>query len=240
MKYLLKNDIENAKYGRVLLNENKIYTKGFINANGYEYVDLGLPSGTLWAKCNVGAATPAGHSLYFQWGDTQGYYYDQIGNIAGKKKFSSDWSDYKFKNGDIDASPDYGMTKYNATDGKLVLDLEDDAAHVNMGGSWRMPTEEDFIELINNTDNEWIYFAEYNNEGRKFTSKTDSSKYIIFFPDVCRSDGGTGNNDCFILSATRDESVNHAANLIYTPEMGVYTSASDRYYGAPVRGIIKR
>lgn len=47
MKYLLKNDIENAKYGRVLLNENKIYTKGFINANGYEYVDLGLPSGTL-------------------------------------------------------------------------------------------------------------------------------------------------------------------------------------------------
>lgn len=50
-----------------------------INNNGYEYVDLGLPSGTLWATCNVGASKPSDYGLYFQWGDTIGYPKDQIG-----------------------------------------------------------------------------------------------------------------------------------------------------------------
>ena len=99
--------------------------------NGHDYVDLGLPSGTLWATMNVGASEPSGAGLYFQWGDTSGYTANQVGTGDGEKKFSSDFSDYKFG-----FYPNY--SKY-ATEG-AKLELEDDAAHVNMGGDWHMPT----------------------------------------------------------------------------------------------------
>lgn len=55
--------------------------------NGHEYVDLGLPSGTLWATCNVGAESENDVGLYFQWGDTQGYTADQVGSGEGQKEF---------------------------------------------------------------------------------------------------------------------------------------------------------
>ena len=71
-------------------------TENTANNNGYDYVDLGLPSGTLWATMNVGASKPSDYGQYFQWGDTQGYTADQIGTSEGKKEFASDWSDYKW------------------------------------------------------------------------------------------------------------------------------------------------
>ena len=112
----------------------------------YNFIDLGLPSGLLWADRNIGAASPEDIGLYFQWGDVQGYTAEQVGNGEGLKYL--DWNDYKFS---IDGSS-LNLSKYNETDGKIVLDLEDDAVHVLMGGNWRMPTQEDFHELINNTD----------------------------------------------------------------------------------------
>lgn len=99
----------------------------------YEYVDLGLPSGTLWAKMNAGAESETDTGLYFAWGETQGYTAEQVGV---DKQFS--WSDYKF-NPSGDGST---FTKYNLTDNKVVLDAEDDAAAVNMGGEWHMPTKD--------------------------------------------------------------------------------------------------
>ena len=102
-----------------------------INNNGYDYVDLELPSGTLWATCNIGASKPSEYGLYFQWGDTVGYSPDQIGFGEGKKVFSFD--DYKWSpSGDGDT-----FTKYTNTGD--TLELEDDAAHVHMGGDWHMP-----------------------------------------------------------------------------------------------------
>ena len=56
-----------------------------VNNNGYDYVDLELPSGTIWATCNVGATKPSEPGLYFQWGDTQGYTAAQVGSASGKK-----------------------------------------------------------------------------------------------------------------------------------------------------------
>lgn len=109
-------------------------------------VDLGLPSGVLWVDRNIGAATPEEAGLYFQWGDTQGYTAEQVGNGEELKVFS--WADYKFS---IDGSS-INFSKYNASDSKAVLDPEDDAAHVNMGGNWRMPTYEEYKELCLNTD----------------------------------------------------------------------------------------
>ena len=117
----------------------------------YEYVDLGLPSGILWAKCNIGADTETDAGSYFQWGDTQGYTADQVGV---DKIF--DWAHYKFGTRD-------NLTKYNSTDGLTTLQLADDAAHANMGEDWRMPTKEEYQELIDNTPSEWV--DNYNTTG---------------------------------------------------------------------------
>ena len=153
--------------------ENKNFNNEKINNNGYGYVDLDLPSGTLWATCNVGATKSVDYGLYFQWGDTVGYTADQVGTGDGKKKFASDWSDYKWNpSGDGET-----FTKY-ANPGD-TLDFEDDAAHVNMGGSWHMPTPDQINELFANTTSEWVKRDGVN--GRLFTSKKDGSK-SIFIP----------------------------------------------------------
>lgn len=137
-----------------------INNKGLI----HKAIDLGLPSGILWADRNIGASSPEDSGLYFQWGDTQGYTAEQVGYGEGLKAF--DWADYKFS---IDGSTNF--SKYNASDRKTVLDPEDDAAHVNMGGSWRMPTENEFIELCMNTD---IYLVPTEGEEIKGTVQEDS------------------------------------------------------------------
>lgn len=153
--------------------------------SNYKMIDLGLPSGTRWADRNIGAKNPEDGGLYFQWGDTQGYTADQVGTVEGKKAFT--WSDYKFSGpGANDDNPQ--LTKYcniadfgkdGFVDNKLVLDLEDDAAYVNMGIIWRMPTKEDFEELLQNTDKEVISIDEDKTYIVKFVNKNDSTKYIL-------------------------------------------------------------
>lgn len=113
--------------------------------HSHSFVDLGLPSGILWADKNIGANNPYDAGFYFQWGDVQGYTAEQVGNGEGLKSFSGDYSDYKFYDGT-------GFTKYNNTDGKTVLELEDDGTREIYGRYWRIPTTDDFIELANNTD----------------------------------------------------------------------------------------
>jgi hypothetical protein len=106
--------------------------------NEHEWVDLGLPSGTLWATCNVGASNPEDYGDYFAWGETspKEYYF---------------WSTYKWCNGSETTMTKYCTDSgygYNGfTDGKTELDPEDDAAYVNWGPSWRMPTKEQQDEL---------------------------------------------------------------------------------------------
>ncbi len=115
-------------------------------SNGHEYVDLGLPSGLLWATCNVGANSPEEYGDYFAWGET-----------TTKEKYSWDnKGEYKwgvFTDADV---VNYGMTKYNETDGKTILEFEDDAARVNWSGNWRMPTIEEVEELAKNCTWTWI------------------------------------------------------------------------------------
>ena len=156
--------------------------------NGYEYVDLGLS--VKWAKCNVGAESETDYGLYFQWGDTSGYTADEVGSGSGKKAF--DLTDYKYWTADT-GSGSSGFIKYNSTDGKTVLDPSDDAATVNMGGNWRMPTESEFNELINNTNYEWttvngVYGVMFTSKKSGFTDK------YVFFPAAGICYGGTHNN----------------------------------------------
>ena len=98
-----------------------------------EYVDLGLPSGNLWAKCNLGASTPEAYGDYYAWGE-----------VEPKQVYTN--SNHKwYKEG----APSLGYTKYNNEDGKMTLEDEDDAVIQNLGNGWRTPTLADFRELTN-------------------------------------------------------------------------------------------
>ena len=133
-----------------------------------EYVDLGLPSGLKWAKCNLGANSESDYGLYFQWGDTVGYTAEQVGTNEGQKPFA--WNDYKFGTSNA-------LTKYNEADAKIVLDLEDDAAHAMLGDGWRMPTKDDFVELCQQTD---MFIVPTEGEEVPVTVTTDE-RYPIYF-----------------------------------------------------------
>lgn len=151
-------------------NQDEIHFNKRPNVNGHEYVDLGLPSKTLWAKCNVGANSEEDYGKYFAWGETTGYTVEQVGV---DKNFA--WSDYKF-------GVSTNLTKYNETDAKTILDLEDDAAHVNMGGDWVIPTSEQFDELRTYTT--YSFSENYQNSGINgtlLTSKIDNTK-TLFIP----------------------------------------------------------
>jgi hypothetical protein len=101
-------------------------------AGSGSYVDLGLPSGTLWATCNIGANSPEEYGYYFAWGETEGY-------NDGKTTF--DWSTYKWCNGSYDSLTKYKYSSsYGTYDYKTELDLDDDAAYVNWGAEWCMPS----------------------------------------------------------------------------------------------------
>jgi len=105
-----------------------------VNVVGPESVDLGLSVN--WATFNIGTDTPEGFGKYFAWGETE-------------TKSSYSWSNYKYGTQD-------SCTKYvQELDGKTVLDPEDDAAHVIWGGDWRMPTADEYLELVNNCTWEW-------------------------------------------------------------------------------------
>lgn len=141
-----------------------------INNNGFDFIDLGLPSGTLWATCNVGAKKPSDSGLYFQWGDVNGYTYNHIGKGEGEKMFAKDWNDYKWG-----VCPNFARYKITAS----ILLLADDAAHRHMGGDWHMPSSTQIDELIDNTIN---YMSIMNGvSGMLFVSKKDKLK-SIFIP----------------------------------------------------------
>ena len=110
------------------------------NFNGHEYVDLGLS--VYWATCNVGASSYSSFGNYYAWGE-----------ISTKNSYK--WSNYKFGNGK-QYENDVRLSKYNKeyskgeVDYKTQLELADDIAHIQWGGSWRMPTINEFNELIEN------------------------------------------------------------------------------------------
>ena len=166
----------------------------------YEYVDLGLPSGLKWAKCNVGAKTETGYGYCFQWGD-----------IEDKTNSDCGWESYKYGDGSNFSKYNTGNNGYGGTiDNKTILDIEDDAAAQIMGSDWRMPTQDELQELADNTDNEWI--CNYNGtgvNGRKFTSKTDTSKYI-FIPA-----SGIRSNSSFLFQGSYGAVWSSSLNVDY-------------------------
>lgn len=229
------------------------------DSNGHEYVDLGLPSGTLWCDRNIGASSPEETGLYFQWGDTQGYTVDQVGTGEGQKAFT--WNDYKWGVYNSSDSTNKGMTKYNKTDGKLILDLEDDAAHVNMGGDWRMPTREQFKELffettiaityksgiikygtLNKTSQMFIWGITYSDNINyiHFINKMNSEKSIVIPISYFIYEGKIENSiDSTYLSINSiDKSLNYN-NAFNISADYLHNSTNLRAVGMNIRSILK-
>ena len=196
---------------------------------GYEYVDLGLPSHLKWAKCNVGAEKETDAGLYFAWGETTGYTASQVGT---DKHFS--WSDYKYGNSSSD------LTKYNQSDGKTVLESVDDAATQIMGSDWRMPTQADFQELLDNTTIEWVdNYNGSNVKGWRFKSSTNENKYIFIPAAGNCSDGSVGNvgRNGSVWSSSLDTSGHGNAWYLGFNSSLCSMYRGNRYYGRPVRGV---
>lgn len=202
-----------------------------INDN-HDFVEIG---DIKWATMNVGANSITDPGLYFQWGDTQGYTAEQVGDGEKQKFFGINDCIYYNKNG--------SYTKYNETDGKTVLEASDDAVKAAWGGNWRMPTISEFIALDEAVTSVWT--ADYQGSGVSglvLTDKTDSSK-VLFFPAVGRCD--RGNVDyvgsygyCWSSSVLADCAVTNAYHLNFGSDGVTLDSGETRYCGLPVRGIL--
>ena len=140
--------------------------------NEYEFVDLGLPSGTLWATCNVGANSPEEYGDYFAWGETIGY-------KGGKTTFT--WDNYKYSNGTYTSLTKYcTKSSYGTVDNKTELEPEDDAATANWGNDWQMPSKEQLEELCNSSYTTTTWTTQNGVNGRLITSKSNGKS--VFLP----------------------------------------------------------
>lgn len=212
------------------LQEDTLYE----DANGHDYVEIG---GMKWATKNIGAENITDAGLYFQWGDIQGYTAEQVGTGEGQKYFG--WADYKYGNGT--SSPGAReMTKYNSTDGKTVLDLEDDAARANWGGTWRMPTTEEMQAFGDAVNAVWT--ADYQGSGVAglvCTDKTDNTK-VVFFPAAgyCGSGRHVGRYGYCWSSSLFTSSRQGAYDLNFDSYGANWAYNDSRYFGCAVRPIL--
>lgn len=188
-------------------------------------VDLGLPSGTLWADRNVGADSPEAYGDYFAWGETE-------------PKRTYKWSTYKWCRWSSDTMTKYCTESSDGTvDNKTVLDLEDDAAYVNMGTEWRMPTVDELEELISKCT--WTWTSQNGAEGYKVTGPNGKS---IFLPAAgyCNDSylyyaGSYG----YYWSASLNESKPSNAWGLYFYSCDYNASYYDRFYGRAVRAVAR-
>lgn len=218
-------------------NKPDVYTKKEINNlfTGYDYIEIG---GVKWATMNVGANSITDVGLYFQWGDIQGYTTNQVGNGNGQKSFK--WEDYKYANG-ASSPTNTDITKYNITDNKTVLEAADDAATINMGLHWRMPTAAEYVALGNAVNTAWT--ADYQGSGVAglvCTDKTDSSK-VLFFPAAgsCYYDEmhGVDYYGSYWLSSLDNSDVRNAYYFNFSNNSVNWQYYTNRRNGSPIRGV---
>ena len=198
------------------------------------YVDLGLPSGRLWASCNLGASSPCEYGNYYAWGETE-------------PKTDCSWNTYKWCNGSSTTMTKYCVnSSYGTVDNKITLENEDDAVYVATNGEAHMPTKDDITELISNTDNTWCTCTvlgegheTHTVNGRLFTSKTDTTKKI-FIPAAGYQDGtsvGGAGGSFDVWSSSLSEGDSSSAWLLNSRSGGVDEVGDGRCCGQSVRGV---
>ena len=185
-----------------------------------QMVDLGLSSGTKWANMNLGASTETAYGSYYAWGE-----------VEPKTVYNN--STYKWYSG--------SLSKYCAADGKTVLDAEDDAAWVNMGGSWRMPTKAEIEELVatksNTTDYTW---EKVGDSGWRVTRKSTGKS--IFLPLAGRISGNTNDSGSsrfyFWSTLLYGSDRNYSWAFFYSIDTGnVGVTNVSRFSGLSIRAV---
>ena len=222
-------NIKGVAYG----DEVTFTTKERLYIDGYEYVDLGLPSGTLWATHNIGATTPEGYGDYFAWGETE------------PKRFYV-WERYKYCEGTEKTLTKYCTnSEYGKVDHKQTLEPMDDAAQVNWGGRWKVPTEADADELLENCI--WTWDTINNISGCKVQGKNGN---YIFIPAA----GSSWNpNSYFVMGEYWCNSILSRGNIgdesyegypssafifkIVESNSSHYGSSLSREYGCTIRPV---
>ena len=194
--------------------------------DGQAYIDLGLPSGTLWAAYNVGATKPEGYGDYFAWGETQ-------------PKSTYKWSTYQYCNGGYNHltkycnSSNYGHNGF--IDNLTTLLPKDDAATVNWGDGWCIPTVDQWRELCDNTTSTWTTQNGVN--GQLFTASNGKS---LFLPAAggCWVDklNGVGSYGSYWSSSLYTAEPYHAWRLSFQSDNCDINSCA-RYYGRSVRAV---
>ena len=180
-------------------------TKEVIPTSG-EAIDMGVS--VKWASCNLGSKSPEGFGNLYAWGETQ-------------SKSSYILDNYKYY---VNGS----YSKYNSTDGKKVLDLEDDAANVNCGSNWRIPTIEEVNELFEEC--EFLKDIIYQGvSGQAFASKTTGN--VIFFPD----DANNSYRTEFWTSSREKEKTAYGFYFNY---LGKKTDSFNRVNGLHIRPVL--
>ena len=186
--------------------------------NGFEYIDLGLPSGTKWAKCNVGAYSETDNGLYFP-----------FGGIVGL--------DSPYYEGNFDSH----KLKFNG-DKKATLHLDNDAAHIHMGGKWHMPTREQFEELLDekNTVSTWIYdYCIREVSGRLFRSRiNDETLFIPANGFISNHQYVQNGQTCSLWTSSLDFSSVYNCTDFFCDKYNTYLARTSAYYVCiGIRGV---
>lgn len=187
--------------------------------DGHEYVDLALPSGTLWATMNIGSDKASDVGLYFRWAEVIGY---TTGNSTSYKYGTS-------------------MTKYNATDGLTTLELSDDAVNANWGGDWVMPTRTQLNELVNTSNTTKTTVNNYMDSGingNLYTSKRNGKS--IFFPYSGEYVGTTKYNGTRAYTWTSSLNASYVKQAYCTSDNATTTKVESRVYFLTARGVYNR
>ena len=193
------------------------------SANVHEYVDLGLS--VKWATMNVGATSPEEYGDYFAWGE-----------IEPKSEYN--WGTYKWCDGDY-----YNMTKYcsrsefGIVDNKTKLEPEDDAATVNWGGAWRMPTKEEQVELI--TECNWTLDTMNGVDGYTITGPNGNSIFLPisgYFSDTNVED--IGYNGTYWSSELKSDYSSYAYVIDMYNDGDISLFPNSRYYGLSIRPVL--
>lgn len=196
------------------------------DVQNHDYVNLGLPSGTLWATCNVGASKPEDYGDYFAWGETQ-------------PKSNYSWNTYKYCKGSYDTMTKYCTdSSYGTVDNKKELEPADDAATANWGKGWQMPSLAQQQELINSNYTTTTWTTQNGVYGRKITSKSNGKS--IFLPaagyrGVTSLSNAGSYGDYWSRSLSTSNSLNGYG--LYFSSWSISSDDGSRYCGQSVRPV---
>ncbi len=216
------------------------------DTNGHVAVDLGLPSGKLWADCNVGASAPEASGWYIAWGETEAKEYYDWSNYKHMQSGKSEWyyiNKYQAEDHQFDGVW-YKDVKYcNQGDKKTTLEAKDDVATQSWGSEWRMPTAAEWEELCNNTTQTWT--DDYEGTGVKgyilTSTKEGHEGASIFLPAAGYRDSGNlyyEGSDGYYWSSSLTEDVSNNGRDLYFNEGNFYPWYGNyRFNGRSVRPV---